>query len=78
MTGLLWYGRLIGINKHERKLPSSSYKHNTLTTLKTSANALQSCSKSFHALNASMQVIPHRCFEGCQCIVVMDELGSCL
>ena len=62
--------------QHERKLPCSSYNHNTPTTLKTSANALQSCSKSFHALNASMQVIPHRCFEGCQCIVLMDERAA--
>ena len=51
---------------HYVQLPSSSYNHNTLTTLRTSFCELQMHLKvivrTFHAPNAS-RLFPHRCSE---------------
>ena len=70
---LIWKSNCIRQPKMQQ--PSSSYNHNTLTTFRTSVNESQQMhfkvvATTFHALNAS-RWFPHRCSEGCQCIVVV-------
>ena len=70
------------IRQHERLLPSSSYNHKTLTTLRTSVkgvitNALQCCCEELSCCSCN-RWFPHRCSEGCQCVVVVRLTASSL
>ena len=69
----------MSIRQPRKQLTSSSYNHNTLTTIRTSAESLQMHFKVAlrnFALDAS-RWFPHRCSEGCQ-LWLWGQLGSCL
>ena len=57
------------------QLPSSSYNHNTLTTLRTSVkeSLFKVAARNCHALVPLTDVL-----RDSQCVVIERELGSCL
>ena len=74
MRGLYLALQTSCIRQPERQLPSSSYNHNTQTTLTTSVREHLLALRSWKFLTATLKYICNDSFihvEGCQCVVVV-------